>query len=184
MGPPCTAFATLSKINRRKYPETYAKSRAIGLKLSLLTATLCEMQDSDGRYWFVENPARSELFELKEWQLVERQQTVFKAEFPQCMLGLTTPDTGEPILKLTWIWTNSETLAKPFQNITCNHSSHGSMVGSIQVNGKSMYRSKLAQVWPWPMCRMIVEGVKAIIRQSLSASSAPCRWSPGRSHVG
>ena len=40
MGPPCTAFAALSRVNRKLHPETWAKSREVGAKLANLAANI------------------------------------------------------------------------------------------------------------------------------------------------
>ena len=45
-------------------PESYAKSRKVGIKLSQVMARLMEFQMKNGRYFIVENPEDSEMWNL------------------------------------------------------------------------------------------------------------------------
>ena len=159
-GPPCTAFANLSRINRKRYPEQWRRSREIGEKLARLTAELCWIQIRNGRYFLVENPASSDLFTLPEFEQLSHAPGVNGVIFPQCALGLQTPE-GMPVRKSTCILTNSKEVLHQFDDLECTHEEHGAIVGSYQ----GQKRSALAQVWPTEMCRRIVEGIAQIIRR-------------------
>ena len=88
----------------------------------------------------------------------------WKATFPQCALGLKTPE-GLPILKYTTIWSNSEYVVYQFSGVECRcECDHGDIKGNFQ----GQPRSKLAQVWPPRMCKMIVEGVRQQLQESTS----------------
>jgi len=166
-GPPCTAFASLSKINKWKYPESYDKSRRTGLILASLMAEICRIQMGGNRYFLIENPAGSELFQLPEFEQLWKSNRVGKITFPQCGLGLVTPE-GEPIHKLTELWANAKELLMPFEGIRCEFDRHGEMVGSY----KGQQRSKLAQVWPPEFCKRVVEGICLLLKR-IGASTKP-----------
>ena len=159
-GPPCTAFANLSKINKWKYPESYNRSWEIGLVLARFMAKVCRIQMDENRYFLIENPAGSELFQLPEFERLWKTNKVGKIIFPQCGLGLVTPE-GEPIHKPTELWANAKELLQPFEGIMCMFDRHGEMVGTYQ----GQQRSKLAQVWPPEFCRRIVEGICLLLRR-------------------
>ena len=67
-GPPCTAFANLSRINRWKNPHTRAKSKKTGIILARLMATNAEIQMNGNRYFLIENLCGSALLDLPEFR--------------------------------------------------------------------------------------------------------------------
>ena len=162
-GPPCTAFANLSRINRWKYPETYAKCRAIGLKLANFLVQIVEIQLAAGRFILIENPAGSELFDLPGFIRLWKTGKFGRIIFPQCATGLLNPEGTLPIRKLTELWSNAPELFEPFEGLVCTHTQHAPMVGTY--DGRP--RSKCAQVWPTEFCRKIVEGICTILREKM-----------------
>ena len=159
-GPPRTVFANLSRINRWKNPDTYAKSRRTGLILARLMAIVAEIQMNGNRYFLIENPAGSELFDLPEFRKIWSTDKIGRIIFPQCSVGLETPE-GEPIHKLTELWAIAKELLIPFEGIEGEFTTHGAMVGTYH----GQRRSKLAQVWPPGMCERIVEGITLLLKK-------------------
>jgi hypothetical protein len=147
-------------MNKTSYPDAYQKSRTIGLKLARLMAITAMIQITADHFFLIENPAGSELFQLPEFRDLWNTGKVGKITFPQCTVGLKTPE-GLPILKLTELWSNAKELLEPFAGLKCDHDQHGDICG--QYNGQQ--RSKLAQVWPPEMCRMIVEGSCMLLKR-------------------
>ncbi len=67
-GPPCSSFASWSRYNRVHHPETFQKTRGIGIKLARVFASIARTQILEGRFFLLEHPAGSELFQLPEYQ--------------------------------------------------------------------------------------------------------------------
>ena len=156
--PPCTAFGKLAKINRLKNPEAYKEVQRDGLILAKLMAELCAMQMDAGRYWVVENPEDSDLFGLECFLALSRKgggRKVLKVKFPQCKLGLKNPEGTLGIQKWTELWSNVMEVIDQFVDIQCDCAAHASMVGTYHGRPRSQY----AQIWPFEMCRKIVEGI-------------------------
>ncbi len=86
------------------------------MKLAKLTAKVAMLQLVEGRYFLIENPAGSDLFNLPEFQTLWATGQVGKIIFPQCTVGLETPDEQkrEPIFKETELWANDPDLLTPF----------------------------------------------------------------------
>ena len=115
----------------------------------------------NNRYFLLENPANSEIFTLDDFRQLWATGKVGAVTFPQCAVGLVSPE-GHPLLKMTTLWANAGELLYPFEELQCTCSSHGTLTGQY----KGQQRSKLAQVWPLTMCRMIVEGVIALLKRT------------------
>ena len=106
-GPPCTAFANLAKINVLKYPETYNESRKVGLALARLMAEVCMTQLQNGRYFLIENPQGSELFQLEFFQRLLENQTSWIHRFSsvchwttESRRQSTNPQVDDNVVKL------------------------------------------------------------------------------------
>ena len=98
---------------------------------------------------------------IPEYVELWRSGEVENVVFPQCAVGLETPEHDLPILKLTELWTNAPELIYDFHDVVCTHDQHGTMCGRY----RGQQRSRLAQIWPPRMCRMIVEGICCLIRK-------------------
>ena len=112
-GPPCTAFSNLSRLNRVIHPDSCGEQRRVGLSLARLMAELMVYQRKRGKFYIVENPAQSEMWNLPEFRRIWEEKYVGAATFPQCGLGLRTPE-GLPILKYTTLWSNSPFIIHQF----------------------------------------------------------------------
>ena len=158
-GPPCTAFAVLSKLNRHLHPESYARSRRTGLVLARIMARIMKMQIDGGRYFVVENPRGSELWKLVKSIAIYALRCVGCIDFPQCSLGLVSPEV-EPLLKWTTLWSNSKLILMMFVGLQCMHSKHGVIKSTFH----GVSRSSWSAVWPLEMYRRIISGCQAQIR--------------------
>ena len=161
MAPPCTPFGALSQVNRVHNREAWLKSLAIGETIAKFCSELAFTQLRHHRHFLLENPRGSELFKLTCVAALLATNKICKATFPQCSLGLLSPE-GLPLLKFTTVWTSHPTLSKPFENLQCTHTVHG----EIQGNYGSQNRSKLAQVWPVEFCRRVAHAVAALRREN------------------
>ena len=127
-------------------------------------ASIARIQAEGGRYFLCENPAGSELFQLPAYIAPQRDFPIGEITFPQCQVGLVSPE-GLPILKRTTLWSNAEELLVPFHGLACSCRQHGCLEGAY----KGISRSKLAQVWPIEMCKRIVEGICCLLRRKQHA---------------
>ncbi len=137
------------------------------------------MQVTAGRHYIIENPRGSDLFTLTVMKTLLRTGVVKVATFPQCALGLQSPE-GLPLLKWTTLWASSEVLLRRFRGLQCNCEVHGKMEGGYC----GQRRSKLAQVWPYEMCKLIVAGLIELLAKLSSfpvgEDGAPEKRRPGR----
>ena len=159
MAPPCTPFGALSQINRVHNREAWlesSESLAIGETIARFCSELAFTQLRHHRHFLLENPRGSELFKLPCIAALLATNKICKATFPQCSLGLLSPE-GLPLLKFTTVWTSHPTLSKPFENLQCTHTVHG----EIQGNYGGQERSKLAQIWLLEFCRRVAHAVAA-----------------------
>ena len=99
-GPPCTSFSNWSRFNRTKWPETWKRSRIVGEALAQVMADAIELQMRGGRFFLMENPAGSEIFDLGCMQRLKNIAPVGSITFPQCALGLVSLE-GVPLKKMT-----------------------------------------------------------------------------------
>eukprot|EP00973_Karenia_brevis_P010129 1372564-Karenia_brevis.AAC.1 len=72
------------------------------------------------RRFIIENTTGSELFESHSMAPLRLTMRVFEVPFPQCALGLISPE-GQLILKQTTFWTSSFDIVKAFDGSQCNH---------------------------------------------------------------
>ncbi len=159
MGPPCTTFSSWSHFNRVMNPSDFQVKRVIGEKLANLSALVARRQLEAGRHFLLENPRGSELFKLPSMVKLRRDYDVADVTFPQCAVGLKSPD-GQPILKWTTLWASNHALISDFENLTCDHKHHWQLTGKIG----TMSRTQQAQVWPPRMCENIVNGIVKTLR--------------------
>eukprot|EP00975_Prorocentrum_lima_P026058 5477913-Prorocentrum_lima.AAC.1 len=67
MAPPCTGLKCFSAFNRIIAPDGWHRSRETSIPLGELAGQIALQQLKHGRHFIVENPQRSELFELPAW---------------------------------------------------------------------------------------------------------------------
>ena len=78
------------------------------------------------------------------------------AHFDQCVFGLATPHTRQPIRKPTTFLSNSSTIHFAFDNMRCEcEVQHHRLVGSMA--GRTL--SAFAQVYPPGLCDAIADAV-------------------------
>ena len=109
MGPPCTSFSAWARFNRIHYFDAWLKSYQIGLPLAELCATIAQVQMRAGRYFLIENPWSSEIWNLACFQ--QFLPSCFIAYCDQCCFGLVDMQ-GSPTLKPTAFVSNSPDLVQ------------------------------------------------------------------------
>ena len=104
------AFPEAKVVLSVRNPQTWQQSRRVGETLANFAAKVVMTQAAAKRYWLIENPDASDIFDLpsftKFWQFCQSQAGgVYAASFPQCALGLEIG--GMPVNKMTMLWSNA-----------------------------------------------------------------------------
>ena len=159
MGPPCTSFSAWARFNRLHYPNAWARSYAIGKPLAELSVEIARLQHKHGRFYIIENPWSSAI-----WQLPSMAQLVsqsFIAYCDQCRFGLVDMN-NKPTKKATAFISNHEELIRGL-NVACDghHAQHSLLAGKI--GGVS--KTRFAQRWPYRLCKTIVDAVARLCSQ-------------------
>lgn len=153
-GPPCTAFSSWQQLNKHHNPERYYQALRVGTRLANLTADIAAFQLRNNNHFIVENPASSQLWNLKAWQQLRDHPQVGDVILDQCMVGLVDP-AGTPTLKPTRFLASHPVLIRRL-NIRCDgRHPHAQLAGSV--NG--VLRTKFAQSWPKRLVELLVQGI-------------------------
>ena len=169
MGPPCTSFSAWSRFNRINYYDAWFKSYQIGLPLAELCAAVAQLQMRSGRFFLIENPWSSEIWNLPCFQ--QLLQSCHVAYCEQCCFGLVDMN-GEPTLKPTAFVSNSPELVENLE-VSCNgrHQYHAPLAGKLH----GVAKTKFAQRWPFKLCRVIVESVAKVCFQKSTRFTSTSR---------
>jgi len=150
MGPTCKPFGKLANYNYWHHYDAWKRSYDLAAPHGRFCGEIAMLQHNNGRYYVVEQPDGSWLFEEYPWPAVLQLPGTTKVVFDQCRVGLRTKE-GLLAKKPTMFIANHEILLSCFQNLRCtgNHE-HGQLVGG---------RAAAAQVWTWDLAQRIVEGI-------------------------
>ena len=172
MAPPCTTFGGWSHVHRIRDPKAFAKARHQGERLADLCAKMAHLQIDNKRHSLIESPRSSELFSLSSFGKL-RQRGITAVNFPQCAVGLQSPDR-QPKQKFTTLWSSTESLVNKFRELHCDHKSHWILEGGSNTQRRTAY----AQVWPPKMCDLIVDGIYNLVKGEFTQVYAARRGLP------
>lgn len=164
LAPPCTPFGHWAHLHRVLHLATWQQSRRIGEILARFAARVVRLPIDARRYFLLENLVGSGLFSLKRSKEIWETGRVAASNAPQCALGFVVD--GEPIYKITTLWSSIDLLLKPFIGVRCYHQQHGLLSGKV---GRSA-RTKLAQFWLRPMCQKICNGIQMLLHSAARAA--------------
>ena len=119
----------------------------IGNHLMQLTVKFALIAHRSGTHWSIENPLGSYLWAMPPMVELHRQTSSKRVEFDMCRFGA-------PHLKPTALLTslNLDQLAQRCdQHVRPHH--HEALHGTVIVQGKQVFRTRLAQVYPAELCR-------------------------------
>ena len=148
--PTCTPFGPLGKVNHSLHYDSWLISYQNAAPHGRFCGEMALLQDKQGRFWLNEQPRGSWLYYEDPWPEVLARPNTRSKIVDQCMVGQTGP-SGLPAKKPTEFKGNDEHLLQPLDNLTCD----GSHDHESLLDGKA----KAAQVWPWQLCRRIVDGM-------------------------
>ena len=146
MSPTCTPFGSWSNLNKvinyDRWHESYMQAAPHGR----FCGTVAKLQIDSGRYFIIEQPAGSHLFEEPPWPYIMDTRMVFKCMMHQCMTGLRDSH-GYLCMKPTMMVSNSIELLTPFLKFWCDGKhAHGTT-------------KKEQQHWTPTMAQAIVDGI-------------------------
>ena len=116
-------------MNRILYPDTWAKSRRNSLALQRIGTAAIMLQIKQHRYFIAEQPVGSEGYEIREWQQICNENTIYFAKIDQCMAGKIGRTTGLPIKKPTEFRSNSDKLIAGLRRFQCDGSHQHAQLG-------------------------------------------------------
>lgn len=160
LAPPCTSFGHWSHINRILHPEAWRNTRQVGEMLATFAARVVRLQLDVDRHLLLEDPAGSAIFDLELFGKLWKSGKVVSINVFQCALGLVVD--GTPIYKNTTLWASNRILLKPFIGVRCMHRHHGRLSGTT---ASGIARSRLAQVWPRPMCQRTCNDIQTLLQE-------------------
>ena len=122
MAPPCTAlcqWSQRSRLNAASRPA-WLRNRIAGMRLSRLCADIARSQMEYGRFFVVENPYGSEMWQLPFWKSILDMQGIYAVKVQMCAAGLKDPlDPEFYIQKDTWIVANNKLILEPLEGFQC-----------------------------------------------------------------
>ena len=161
MAPVCTPYGPLGVWNQNVHPEAWRRSVAQAQPLAEFSGTVAALQIKEGRYFLVEQPYPSKMFEVEPWPSVRAHPSCLRVILHQCMVGQQV--SGERAKKPTELVANHIELLKPLSGLQCN----GAHTHTPLVGGKA----RQTQKWPRKMCRLIAHGIARLahaLRQGMS----------------
>ena len=154
MGPRCDPFGPLGQRNRILHPDAWNEAVTTASTLASFCGEIALYQSRKKRYFLVEQPFPSKLFEIAPWPQVRNQASTVRVVFDQCQVGQQIE--GLPVRKRTELVANSSLLLQPFSGLRCDGShEHATLLGG---------RAHLAQVWTYNMCSRLVHGIERLLR--------------------
>ena len=149
--PNCRTTGSFSHYNALMYHDTWHKHHLQDLPHLKFCATVALFQINAGRYFLREQPAGTSLDCIAPWNQVIARESVESLLVDQCMAG-AKDDTGMPAQKKTEWMANHRTLLARMTKLKCDGKhQHGNPTG------KALNKLK---VYPWKMCKLIVEGIE------------------------
>ena len=162
MSPRCSPFGSHSNLNYSLNPQGWERTYQDSAPHGRFCGELALYQDRSGRYFFLEQPQGSWLYEEYPWNIVCYLPSVFCETIHQRMLGQLGPHGG-PAKKSTDLIANHTKLLEPFANCRCDGSHvHDSLDGG---------RAKTCETWTWEFAKRVSDGIIRL-KEHLSSSIA------------
>lgn len=163
MSPRCSPFGAHSNLNYQINPSGWERTYQESAPHGRFCGELALRQERNQRYFFLEQPQGSWLYEEYPWNIVCYLPSTLCMTIHQCMLGQLGPN-GLPAKKPTDIIANHPKLLEPFKNDQCDRShTHDTLDGG---NAKS------CEVWPWAFAKRVCDGI-IMLKAHLETSINP-----------
>ena len=166
MAPRCDPFGPLGSRNRVIHQAAWQRAYAQAAPLARFCGEIAQVQQSNGRYYVVEQPYPSSMYEVSPWPDIRTHSQCQRVVFHQCMVGQAVQ--GVPAKKPTELVANCPEVLQPFCNLQCDgQHEHASLLGS---------QAKGTQRWTPKMCRLLAYGIEQLVRRLSTASGAQASY--------
>ena len=202
-GTPCSSFSQARKLDGGPPPlrdrdHLYGlaglaaddqKALRLGTQLMEVTAQLVTSAQQAGVKWSIENPETSLLWDMPPVQTLASFPTVQKFGLDMCRFG-------SPHMKPTTLLANYDLAAVALR---CDRAQrpheHEPLIGKVQVDGRWVYKTRLAQVYPPALCQQwaaVMDRSRPDLLAATFAMVTPDRkrplgqampWRPHRQHA-
>ena len=150
MSPRCSPFGAHSNLNYKINPDGWERTYQESAPHGRFCGELALHQERNNRYFLLEQPHGSWLYEEYPWNIVCYLPSTICVTIHQCMLGQVGP-SNLPAKKPTDLIANHSKLLEPFRDVWCDRSHQHDTLDSG--NAKS------CEKWPWAMARKVCEGI-------------------------
>ena len=157
LSPRCSTFAAHSDLTYSIDPASWKENSA---PHENFCGQLALQQDQESRFFILEQPAGSWLYEEYPWNIVCRLPSVTGVTIHQCMAGKKGPN-GLPLKMPTDFLANHHFLLQELQSFQCDHS-----------HVHDAFDVHAFQLWPWKLARSVANGI-ALLKQHVSNSDPP-----------
>ncbi|CAE7258960.1 unnamed protein product [Symbiodinium natans] len=155
MAPVCSPYGPLGNWNRIINPGAWQQSVGNAEPLAAFSGRVAEVQLTQQRYFLIEQPYPSKLYEVDPWPKVRQHPKCVRVVFHQCMLGQSVQ--GLLAKKPTELVANHRCLIAAFEGLQCDNShAHAQLLGG---------RAHQTQRWPVQMCSKIAHGINILTRK-------------------
>lgn len=163
LSPPCTIFSQLQRLwNFKKMSKVVMEAKiAQGMRFLEHSMECARIQIENGAYFCFEHPAGASSWDTDCVRAISKRLGVRIVSFDQCMFGLRSKVSGQPMRKRTKLMTNSPSIYTAFHGRYCDRSH---LHQSIQGSEGGVKRSTWAQVYPPPMVTQLAECACQICR--------------------
>ena len=150
MSPRCSPFGAHSNLNYQINPAGWERTYQESAPHGRFCGELALHQDRNQRYFLLEQPQGSWLYEEHPWNIVCYLASTLCVTIHQCMLGQVGPN-NLPAKKPTDIMANHPKLLEPFKNVQCDRShQHDTLDGGT---------AKACEQWPWALAKKVCYGI-------------------------
>lgn len=162
LSPPCTLFSQLMKMWGRKSmgEETYEKRLREARRLLQFATEIAAFQIANNRFFIFEHPDGASSWAEDCLIAIAEEPQVFVSRFDQCVYGLKSPYTEEPIRKRTRLLSNMPEVHQIFHGSFCQcdvpHRRIEGSEGGVQL-------SSYCETYPPDMVNALLSGIQAAI---------------------
>ena len=168
--PPCTTFSPLRRLsNHKRGPKVVAEEERLGEERLVKAIEICKLQMSLGGFFLHEHPKGSTSWEIPVVKELVAQEGVYLVQSPMCKFEMKQVDKdGEGYIRKETLWlTNCKEIAEELEG-ECKNLKGKELHRHIHLIGG---RAKAAQVYPKPLVREILRGLRNALMESKQLSA-------------
>ena len=169
MAPVCTSWSSLSNV----LPEAERlRRRAASYPLVEFCAELATYQQQRHRYFIIENPETSQMWNTEPMRDIENMTGVQNSSVHMCGYGLKDPNSGMAMKKPMSFLHNipMELFSRVIRRCRGDHE-HQRIEGASPGHGS---RAVLSQIYPWSFCKQLAEVITRLQERFDNSSLQIC----------